>query len=171
MYYRTFISIGLLAVSLFTPTSNLHSTVKKRVPSGTRVLIKINQNVSSKHMKTGESVSAIVASDVLVDGAIVIAAGSRCIATVTKHKKSWYVGQPGQIQINVQMVQAFDRTFIQLTGAIASSKGRSKQTESVIIGYILCFFFYLMTGDEGYIPMGTIVEGYTAGTVFIEASE
>jgi len=168
MYYRSLIYINLITVFLFAPTSYLHSAVKKRLPSGTRVLIKINQNVSSKNMKTGESVAALVSSDVLIDNTIVITAGSRCIVTVTKHKKSWYVGQPGQIQVNVQSVQAVDGSLIQIIGAIASDEGRNKQTESAILGYILCIFFFLMEGEDGEIPMGTIVEGYTAGTVFVK---
>ena len=155
-------AILLLLYCSTATTMGASHPVSKRIQAGTRILVKIDQNITSKSAKMGEPVPAVVSSDVIADKSITIASGARCDGQITQVRKAWYLGQPGMVQLQIKYVQAVDGSLIPVTGGVITNEGSSKQTESVVIAYVLCIFFALLHGDEGEIPLGTVVECYTA---------
>ena len=131
------------------------------VPSGTPVTIKIDQDVNSKEFPVGSKIQASVANDVIIDGKVVIRAGSPCDVTVVSAKKAGIVGAPGAITVSVNYVKAVDGTNIPISSATKSEEGKSQVTTAIVITILCCILGLLIKGKEGVIPAGTQLIGYT----------
>jgi hypothetical protein len=69
------------------------------VPSGTRVLLELIHELSTKHAKDGDRVYLRTATPVAVNSRVVIPRGSDVMGTVTKSKKAGRVSGKGELYI------------------------------------------------------------------------
>ena len=137
------------------------------IPSGTPVIIKLDQEVNSKTTTPGMVIKASVANDVIINGKVVIKAGAQCDVTVVNSRKAGIVGSPGSVTISVNSVKAIDGANIPLINASKSEEGKSEVATAVIITILCCILGLLMKGKEGVIPSGTQITGYTVTQVDI----
>ncbi|MBC8278617.1 MAG: hypothetical protein H8E46_10330 [FCB group bacterium] len=137
------------------------------IPSGTPVIIKLDQEVNSKTVTPGSVIKASVANDVKVNGKVVIKAGAVCDVSVLNSRKAGIVGSPGSVTISVNSVKSVDGTNIPLMNASKSDEGKSEVATAVVITILCCILGLLMKGKEGVIPAGTQITGYTVAQVDI----
>lgn len=112
-----------LAVAVTQPFPASASTV---VPKKTTVELELLENVNSKLNRTGEIISLVVATDVVVDGHVVFEQGTPVEARVKYAQKSRTNGRPGTLQIVVPRVATATGREIAMFGElVASGKHRS----------------------------------------------
>ncbi len=130
-----------------------------KVPVGTPVILETISEMNSKNITPGEKVMFKVSSDVIVDGKVIVKAGSGAIGQVTEAMGASYIGIPGVINISLQTVQAVDESLLPIN-ATKGAKGESKLVMSVVISVVCCILFLLMKGKDAIIPMGTSVSAF-----------
>lgn len=123
--HRVFSSILLLVLLPFAAVAD---TV--RIPAGTTVYCVLDQDISTKKklssfVQEGDRVRALVMEDVLVDGHVVIEAGSVVWSKVSKAKRAKVAGIRGKLEVEATTVNAVDGSGVNLYGGYdRSGRGR-----------------------------------------------
>jgi len=143
----------------------LANAIKKTIPAGTPVTVKIDQEVSSKEFPAGSKVKASVASDVVIDNVVVIRAGAPAEVTVISSRKAGAVGQAGAITLQVNSIQAVDGTKITITSASLAKTGKGALTTALVVAILCCILGLLIKGKDGVVASGTTITGYTVSSV------
>lgn len=149
------------------------------VPVGTRVPVLLQNVVSSSTVKTADTISATIAEDVLIDGAVVFHQGDKATLNVQKAQPSGNFGRPGRLELNGGMV--FDVNGDTHPVNISySAKGRSRRafsiTMTVLSVPLLLFLVGLLTlpvaimtsGKDAMIGEGLILDTITTSAFDLE---
>ncbi len=87
---------------------------KVTLPAETLVRISLLKSVNSATTKVGDKIPYRVVDDVMVDGRMVIPAGTEAVATVTEVTSAGPLGRDGRIVIDFGRVASLDGTFVEL---------------------------------------------------------
>ena len=139
-----------------------------KVPAGTVVMLRTNQPISPRTVRPGDRVSFSVADNVIVDGKVVIKAGSEAAGEVIQAEKRGVLGKPDRIAVQLTSVAAVDGRTIPLS-ASKSAEGDDKMVLGVVLT-ILCLPFLFMKGGEAQIAAGTTVQGLTTGVAEVKVA-
>jgi len=105
------------------------------IPKGTIMMVKLDQPLSSYGSKTGDSVSAVVESDVYVENQVAIPAGSVVEGAVSGVTPAQHLGKSGSIEIQFQTVRTPNGYVMPLRGHVVTSdssgviRGDSQQAQ------------------------------------------
>lgn len=157
------LAFSLIWLSLAAPLAQAAT----QLPMSTPVQVKLATGVSSSNAIVGKMVHGTVASDVVVDGRVVIAAGAPAMGRVIEAQAANFIGIPGKIQIEFKSVQGVDGKDIPLMGAATSAQGTDNMVMSIICG-LLCLVGFALRGGDVEMPTGTQVNGFTAGMATVE---
>lgn len=91
-----------------TPPSGVQLTV---IPAGTRIRVRLNQTLSTRDNRTGDSFTGRVADPVRVDGQTVIPAGARARGVVTEAKARGRFKGQAVLAIRLDSVSADGHTY------------------------------------------------------------
>ncbi|MBU1318177.1 MAG: hypothetical protein KKH67_03170 [candidate division Zixibacteria bacterium] len=138
------------------------------VPAGTVVSFTTSQAISPKVLHVGDRVNLAVTYDVIVDGIVVIKAGTIAAAEVTESTTSGAVGKPAKIGISIKRVEAIDGSTVPLYGT-KLAEGQSKVGTAVIVTILCCVLGLLIKGGTAELPAGTEIQTETAGAVKVTA--
>ncbi|WP_018249453.1 hypothetical protein [Orenia marismortui] len=139
---------------------------KIRLSSGTPVLLQLNDTLTADTVNMGDEVALTVVQDVVVDGKVVIKAGSTAFATITAAEDNGFLGKAGKMGLKVNSVTTVDGTSVALSGT-RFIQGEDKSTMSVVVGVFICAPFLLMKGEEAVIPANTTIQSRISGTYTI----
>jgi hypothetical protein len=99
------------------------------VPAGTDLVVTVDQALSSKSSKTGQTFLATVAQPISVDGKTAIPKGSSVTGTVITAKEKGKIKGEGQLSIALTSVVVRGQTYPIHTAALDSTvKGKGKRT-------------------------------------------
>lgn len=124
--------------------------------AGTSIPLQSLQTLSSATLQTGQSVTFNVASDIKVNGKVVIERGAAATGTVVSAQHRRMIGLPGKFSIKINTVQAVDGTNVFLTNSDVNAEGKSKLVTSLILTGVLCWLFALMHGEDATSNSGII---------------
>ena len=156
-------------LSIVVPFEVLANPDQVKLNNGTPVVLRLTEEVSSTTKNTNDMVNLEVARDVIVNGKIVIKAGTPAVGTVTWAEKEGMVGKAGKVSISVDSTKAVDDQRVMLRGNVTQG-GEEKTTLSIALSLICCFLFLLMKGKTASLPVGTEVKAYTDMDLTVEAS-
>jgi hypothetical protein len=139
-----------------------------KVPGGTAVMLRTTQPISPKTFKPGDRISFSVADNVVVDGTVVIKAGSEAVGEVVQAEKRGILGKPDRISVRLTSVTAADGTLVPIA-ASKSAEGDDKMVLGIVLT-LICLPFLLMKGGEAQIAAGTTVQGTTTGTAEVKVA-
>ena len=137
----------ILIPALFVITMPVNSFANPdpvKVKAGVPVILRLTEEVSSKTKNVNENVAMEVARDVIVDGKIVIKAGTPASGTVSWAEKAGMLGKEGKIQITADSTKTVDGQKAQLRATV-TNMGKSETVMSVIMS-LLCSVF----GDDWF---------------------
>lgn len=163
---RTFKKIVamVLILSLFNimipVDSYAYPEEKVTVRSGTPVILRLTEEVSSKTKNLNDQVFLEVARDVIIDGKVVIERGTPAIGTVTWIEKEGMLGKGGKVQFSVDSTKTVDGQAVLLRSTV-TKMGEEKETMATALTIICCVLFLLMKGKPAVLPVGTEVKAYT----------
>ncbi len=132
------------------PTAGIAESV--RIPAGTTVYCVLDESLSTKKkssnfVRPGDRVRAKVAEDVVIDGRVVIEAGTVVWSEVSKARRAKIAGIRGRLEVDANTVAAVDDTSIRLTGGYDRS-GRGRFVTAAVLAKIIAWPFILIKGKH-----------------------
>ena len=145
--------------------------------SGTPVLLKLADTISSETVSLNQTVKLLVIRDVRVENDVLIKAGADAFAKVAKIKKKGGWGKKGELELAISSATAVDGSEV-LLSAQQTSVGEGKGGTATAVGVgtaLLCLPLaatgFLVKGEEGVIPAGTEIKAYVDGNYQIKLKE
>jgi hypothetical protein len=131
-----------------------------KLPTNTRVYVETKQDLIGKgdQVQQGQFVRAKVWRDVVVNGHVLIAAGTPVTARVDQIKKRKIAGVKGTMTIGAYETESVDGQEIQLSGGY-HKEGKSRMALSITLG-ILFILPIFIPGKAAELPAGTIFDAY-----------
>ncbi|HEX7124522.1 MAG TPA: DUF2085 domain-containing protein [Thermodesulfobacteriota bacterium] len=167
---------AVLATTAAVPATFAAESGRVTLRGGTPVFLVFPDVVSSESVSEGQSIPLRVLRDVKVDGRVVIAAGARATARVTKVQPRSGWGTPGRLEVYVSDVEAVDGQLIPLS-ARQEAEGRDSGSTAAVTGIVLgvlclpsALWGFAIKGDEGRIPPGAEVKAFTEGEAYVEVA-
>ncbi len=150
---KTFmVVLSLVLVSWLAPAAFAQKQVTLK--SGTPVILATTTNITSKNVFAGNTVDFKVVSDVIVDGTVVIPAGTIAKGQVSNVSKASALGKGGELSIGINTINAIDGTLVPLSGAQISASGNDKVGLAIVCG-ICTLVGFLIHGSQAELPAGT----------------
>ena len=117
------------------PTAGAAPAAVVDIPAGTRLQVSLNQELGSKVSQPGESFSATVTEDVVVDGVQVIARGARAEGKVIDAKPLGHFKGGARLALRLQQVKTTAGSYPVSTSTIDRTlKGKGKRSATFIGG-------------------------------------
>ncbi len=104
------------------------------LPAGTTVKVRLEQALSSKTNQAGESFEASLDEDLMVDGHLLAAEGSRVIGRITNAKKSGKVKGKAQMSIRLDAIVADGKRYDLRSKTLAFQAEGSKKKDAKKVG-------------------------------------
>src|SRR5690606_28060746 len=149
-----------LVLSVLATTISLAASAQTvTIPAGTKVMGELDQQVTSnpKKFEVGDLVRGSVWRNVVVDGHVVIAAGTPMMLRVSDISKRRIAGRGGDVEIRAVSVTAVDGTEIFLDGGYdrqASHRTALSASLSALVFWPAIF----IRGKEAVLEPGTIFD-------------
>jgi len=125
------------------------------VPAMTPLLVRIDEELSSKTRKNGDRFRIIVAEDVRVDGVVVIPAGSAGEGEVIHAAKSGAGGKAGELLVTARFVRVGD-IEVRLRSFSLGAKGVDRSDESLAASIVTGPLGLFVVGGKMIIPRGAL---------------
>lgn len=140
------------------------------LPAGTHLRVRLDQDLGSKISQAGDSFSATVADDVLVNGQVVIPRGARAEGTVIDAKPLGRFKGGAYLALRLERVQAVSGSYPVATSTMSKvEKGKGKRSAAFIGGGagLGALIGGLAGGGKGALIGGLVgAGGGTAGSAF-----
>jgi hypothetical protein len=138
------------------------------VPDGTKIRVRLDQQISSATADEGQTVELTVAEAVKVDDVAVIPEGSRVTGTITEATAKRRMGRAGKLDFSIDRVRSVDGEWIPLRYTLNKKAGESHAVRSGVItaGVAVVFWpaapvFLLMKGKDVTINKGVTFDVFT----------
>ena len=143
-------------------------TVPVTVPDGTEFTVQTLEFLSSETANIGDQVALEVDSNVIVDGAIAIAAGTPIRGTVATVTRASRMGRSGNISIRVESTSAVDEQRVPVRATKGQTEG-DKAGSTIALTLIVSPLFLLRRGNDVAYQPGTKIPVYTDGKLTVQA--
>jgi hypothetical protein len=104
------------------------------VPQGTKISVVIDQAVSSKTAKIGQTVTGTVSQDVTSSGKVVIPKGSAAKLTVSSVQASGRLSTPAKLYLRLRTVTVGGKTYTFATSSAGRTEGGKGKRDAGFIG-------------------------------------
>ncbi len=171
MRHATIFRAAVVALLFFTlPAFALAERV--RIPAGTTVYCVLDESLSTKKkssnfVRPGDRVRARVAEDVVIDGRVVIEAGTVVWSEVSKARRAKVAGIRGRLEVEANTVAAVDDTSIRLAGGYDRS-GRGRFVTAAVLAKVIAWPFILIKGKQAHLSRGVIFDAQTAAPAEVD---
>jgi hypothetical protein len=170
---RKAVAFGLVsALSLHCVTPAW--AAERRLDDGTRIAVRVMEQLSSATVKDNDPVNFAVVEDVVVDGQVVIKQGTPVRGVVITAAAKRRMGRAGKLSYTVNETKAVDRSVIRLR-AVQDRKGDSNVTSTAVTTTAVAVFvpvaapfFLLRKGSDIVVPEGTRIEAFVDGDHLIK---
>ena len=124
------------------------------IPGGTRFKVRFTKNISSDKIYKGEPVPIVTAQNIIVNGVVVIPAGTKVKGFFTTAREAGYVGRAGKIGFTVESVAALNGVEIPLH-CVETVRGNNDVAGSIAVMLLLSpLGGFFMKGRNARIPKG-----------------
>jgi hypothetical protein len=147
----------------------LSAAAERRLPDGTRISVRVMQQLTSATLKDNDPISFSVVEDVVVDGQVVIKQGTPVRGAVVDAEAKRRMGRAGKLLYTVNETKAVDRSVIRLR-AVQDTHGDSNVTSTAVTTTAVAVFvpvaapfFLLRKGKDIVVPEGTRLDAFVDG--------
>ena len=139
---------------------------------GSIVFLTTNETVIGKKSRAavGQIVPSRVWRDVLIDGHVVIKAGTPATVKIATLKGRAIFGIKGKMSMTAVETKTVDNQTVYLTGGY-HKEGKSRMALSLGVGLLLLWPFLFVPGKAAELPAGTVMETYTQGSIIVAIAE
>jgi hypothetical protein len=156
------LSMALLAMtSLSLPTL---SSAQIEIPEGTKVRVRLDQQLSSETAREGESVELSVANDIKVGSVVVIKEGTVVTGKVLSAVPTRNLGRAGRLDFSIDAIVPSDGRKIPLRYSLEKNKGGSSKGAGVLTFAVAGVVGLLsLEGHDTVLYEGTAYDVFTDG--------
>ena len=131
-----------------------------KLPAGTRIYIETAQDLVAKgdRVTQGQVVRSKVWRDVVVNGHVLVTAGTPVLVRVDHVKRRQIAGIKGEMKLGAYETESIDDQTIQLSGGY-HKEGKSRMALSITLG-VLFIIPILIPGQAAELPAGTVFDAY-----------
>jgi hypothetical protein len=104
------------------------------LPAGTAIQVTIDQSISSKNAKPGQSVVATVSQDVTANGKVAIPKGSHAKLVVSTVQASGRLSTPAKLWLRLKSVEVHGKTYAIATSSSGRTMGGKGKRDAGFIG-------------------------------------
>ncbi len=139
------------------------------IPGNTRVYVQTDEYISGKKKTTreGQTIRASVWRDVIVEGQIVIKAGTPVLVRVDSFRKAKIAGTKGKITLGAYETTLINNSTIQLDGGY-HKEGRGRVALAVTLSVLIFLPLIFIKGKKAKLETGTVFDAYVDQTVTID---
>lgn len=130
MIPRIRFSIAFAALALLLPVVTRSVTL----PEGSKITVTVDQTISSKDAKLGQSVVASVSHDVIANGKVVIPKGAHAKLVVSSVQASGRLSTPAKLWLRLKSVEVHGRTYDLGTSSAGKTMGGKGKRDAEFIG-------------------------------------
>lgn len=138
------------------------------IPDGTKIRVRLDQNISSKTADEGQTVALSVMEAVEVNGLTVVPEGAAATGTITTAQESRRMGRAGKLDFSIDRVRAADGRWVPVRYHMQKKQGADKSISTGILtaGAVILFWpaaplFLLRKGKDTDIHRGVAFDVYT----------
>lgn len=129
------------------------------LPANTAVTVRMNEELTTRRNREGDTFYMSVATDVVQDGYVIIPAGSRAVGTITWLTKKGAFGKSGKMDISINSIEV-GSTRIPVVGSFRQEgEGNTVATVGAVV--LVGVFGAFVTGRSGVIPSGRELQIHT----------
>ena len=125
-------TVLVAAALVLSAAGTLHA--QGTVPTGTAIVINLDQTVSSKDAKVGETVTGDVANAVIIDGKVLIPKGSQATMHVSRVLASGRLTTPAELYLKLNTIHVRGSSYRVSTSSVGSKAGSHAKRNTVAIG-------------------------------------
>ena len=152
----------------FILLSVLSCSAQGVLPEGTRLRVRLDQNISSATAEEGQTVELSVTDAIKVGDTIVIPEAARATGTITQAQEKRRLGRAGKLDFSIDRVKSADNQWIPLRYTVTKKSGQSHAMSTGILtaGAAIVFWpaapvFLLRKGNDITINRGTAFDVFT----------
>lgn len=160
------LGIALIISIILSTHSSVCARGKVELPAGTVVILRTTESIDTQSASTGQSIVYEVAEDVKINGITVIKSGAQAMGEIAEAQKSGSIGKEGKVLLTADFTHTIDGQRVLLRGNMRRS-GADKQTETVVVGAVLCPLALLQKGEDTTIPAGSQLKVYTSNAIVV----
>jgi len=138
------------------------------LPEGTKIRVRLDQNISSATAEEGQTVELSVTDAVKSGDAVVIPEGARVTGTVTQAHERRRLGRAGKLDFSIDRVRTADGQWIPLRYSVTKKSGQSHAVRTGILTAGVAAVFWpaapvmlLWKGQDININRGVAFDVYT----------
>ncbi len=142
---------------------------ERRLPEGTRIPVRLMEQISSASVRDSDPVNLAVVEDVVVDGQVVIRQGTPVRGVIVEAAAKRRMGRAGRLSYTVNETKGVDKGVIRLR-AVQDKRGDSHVTSTAVTTTAVAVFvpvaapfFLLRQGKDIVVPEGTRVDAFVDG--------
>ena len=176
MLKRRVAAVVLTSILAIQSAAPVWAAGERRVPDGTRIPVRLMEQLSSATLKDQDPVNFAVLEDVVVDGEVVIRQGTPVRGVVVEAQAKRRMGRAGRMFYTVNETRTVDNTTIRLR-AVQEKRGQSHVTATTVTTASVAVFvpvaapfFLLRKGKDVVVPEGTRVDAFVDGDHAIAAA-
>ena len=152
--FEAFLAALLLLAT--STASHAQATASVPLPAGTEVMVRTLDPMSSTTATTGQKFAVEVDADVVVDGVVVLPAGTRGGGTIVFARKKGMSGRPGALDVRIDSVEGPDGP-IKLRASEAN-RGEDKRRGGVAAGMVFGLIgAAAVQGTDINLPAGSLI--------------
>lgn len=148
---RSKIILSILLIGVLS-LGSLAYAAEVTIKAGTPIPVRLLDDLSSETATAGQLIRFETTKNIIVDGNIVIKAGSEVIGEVTYAQKTGSLGKEGKLNLVVRYAMAVDNTRVPLRAQLSQIGD-----EKVALSWLVCPF---IKGTSSRIPAATETKAY-----------
>ncbi len=154
-----------------TVSENKEITIEEKftIQSGTMITLFFKESLNSKQLSNGQLIRLAVKEDVISDKGKVIIGGNIGKNTETHVKAAKSLGRKGQINLQINNVNAVDGTSISVWYNL-NNEGKSRANTAVAVGVVLFWPALFIKGKQASIEAGTLILVETMGSTTLNTT-
>lgn len=137
------------------------------MPAGTPVRVVISKTLTSKQVIEGSHVSLRVTEDVLVDGQVVITAGTPVIAEVSSVTRAGRLGRGGDMVLHIRHTTAVDQQLVHFRADRVRREGDDHRITAAALSLVYGVGL-MVKGREAVLIGGEAIIVYTDADVRVK---
>ena len=126
------------------------------IPDGTRVRVRLEQNLSSETAELGQTVDFSVTQEVRVGDAVVIANGARATGSIVKLEGRRRLGRSGELDFTIERIQLVDGNWLNVRYTPMKNRGKGNGAVTGVLTAGLAVVFWPAA------PLGLLIKGHEA---------
>ncbi len=126
------------------------------IPDGTKLRVRLEQNLTSETAELGQTVDFSVTQEVRVGDAVVVANGARATGSIIRAEARRRMGRSGQLDFTIERVQMVDGNWLSVRYTPLKNHGRGNGAATGVLTAGLAVVFWPAA------PLGLLIRGHDA---------